>query len=67
MGQTDCDQGAGAEYTPEQVAFIRAMEAYQRINHRRFPHFTEVLEVARALGYRLVAEPGPLPRFREPA
>lgn len=44
----------GANLTPEEVAFGRAMETYMRLNGRPFPKFDEVLAVAKALGYRRV-------------
>ena len=40
------------EYTPEELEFLRAIEAYKRDKGRPFPSWTEVLEVIRALGYR---------------
>lgn len=45
---------SGANYTAEEEEFIRAMQTYMRVTGRRFPSFTEVLSVARALGYRKV-------------
>jgi len=48
------------EMTDEQFDFLMAIEEYKRANKRPFPSYTEVLEIAKALGYRLVAEPGPL-------
>ena len=44
----------------EQFAFIMAIEEYKKVNNRPFPTFTEILEIAIALGYRKVAEPVPL-------
>ncbi len=46
--------------TDEQFEFIKAIELYKRANQRPFPSFTEVLEIAIALGYRKVAEPTPI-------
>lgn len=40
------------EMTPEQFLFIKAIDAYKRVNQRPFPTWTEVLEVIRKLGYR---------------
>lgn len=40
------------EMTPDQFEFIRAVEAYKRVNHKLFPTWTEVLEVVLQLGYR---------------
>jgi len=42
------------EMTAEQFEFIKAIEAYKRVNKRLFPTWTEVLEVVRQLGYRKV-------------
>jgi hypothetical protein len=53
----------GSGYTDEEVGFLKAVMAYQRVNRRRFPTYTEVLAVAKSLGYRRVADPGPLPRY----
>ena len=40
------------EMTAEQFEFIRAIEAYKRVNNKLFPTWTEVLEVMQQLGYR---------------
>lgn len=40
------------EMTPEQFLFIKAIDAYKRVNNRPYPTWTEVLEVIRKLGYR---------------
>lgn len=52
----------GSEYTADEIEFIRAMEAYMRLNNRRFPLFTEVLAVAKSCGWRKVAEAVAVPR-----
>lgn len=60
MGMTTCNASTihglsvGSEYTPAEVAFIRAMEQYQKRTRRRYPSFVEVLRVAESLGYRRV-------------
>jgi hypothetical protein len=54
---TTCER----DYTDEEIAFMKAMDQYKRDNRRPFPTWSEVLEVLRALGYRLVAEPTCLP------
>ncbi len=41
----------GAEYTAEEVEFLKAMDAWMHRVHCRFPTFVEVLNVAKALGY----------------
>jgi hypothetical protein len=55
------DLGAAKNYeadlsslTPEQANFVRAIEAYKTVNKKRFPTWTEVLEVVEQLGYRKV-------------
>ncbi len=48
------------EMNDEQFAFIMAVEEYRRVNKRPFPSLTELLEIAKALGYRKVADPQPL-------
>lgn len=50
------------EMTNEQFEFIMAIDTYKRVNKRPFPSWTEVLEIAKALGYRKVADPEPLDR-----
>jgi hypothetical protein len=54
---TTCER----DYTVDEIDFMRAMDHYKRVNRRPFPTWSEVLEVVRALGYRKVAEPVPLP------
>jgi hypothetical protein len=43
------------------------MDHYKRDNRRPFPTWSEVLEVLRALGYRKVAEPTPMPGLQPPS
>ncbi len=40
------------EMNPEQFLFIKAIDAYKRVNSKPYPSWTEVLEVIRKLGYR---------------
>ena len=40
------------EMTEHQFEFIRAVEAYKKVNQKLFPTWTEVLEVVEQLGYR---------------
>jgi hypothetical protein len=54
---TTCER----EYTDDEIAFMRAMDQYKRDNRRPFPTWSEVLEVLYSLGYRRVAEVGPMP------
>jgi hypothetical protein len=49
----------------EQFEFLMAIQEYKRANSRPFPTWTEVLELIKALGYRKVAEPQPLPESRD--
>lgn len=44
---TTCER----DYTPEEIEFMRAMDAYKRSSGRMFPTCSEVLEVLRSLGY----------------
>ena len=48
------------EMTDEQFDFIMAIKQYKKANNCPFPTFTEILEIAKALGYRKVAQPQPL-------
>lgn len=50
------------DYTPDEVEFLLAMDAYKRRRDRPYPTWREVLAVARSLGYRKVEEAGPMPR-----
>lgn len=43
------------EMNQEQFLFIKAIDAYKRVNQRPYPTWTEVLEVIRKLGYRKTA------------
>ncbi len=45
------------EMNDEQFEFLMAIDQYKKANNRPFPSFTEVLEIAKALGYRKVADP----------
>ena len=53
------------EMTDEQFTFLMAIDCYKKENQRPFPTWTEVLEVIKALGYRLVAEPQSLQSFKK--
>jgi hypothetical protein len=48
------------EMNEDQFEFIMAVEEYKKANSRPFPSFTEILEIAKALGYRKVADPIPI-------
>ena len=54
---TTCER----DYSEDETEFMKAIEQYKRENRRPFPTWSEVLEILRALGYRKVADPGPLP------
>lgn len=43
-----------AELTGDKADFVKAIEAYKAVNKKRFPTWTEVLEVVLQLGYRKV-------------
>ena len=47
--------------TPEELQFIKAIEKYKKSHGKHFLSWTEVLKVARAMGYRKVAEPHEIP------
>ena len=55
------------QMSDEQFEFLLAIDEYKRKNSKRFPTWTEVFEVIKALGYRKVAEPQSLQPFvKEP-
>jgi len=55
------------QMSDEQFEFLLAIEEYKQKNATRFPTWTEVFEVIKALGYRKVAEPQSLkPFIKEP-
>lgn len=64
IGEGASCNNPGAEYTPEEQEFMLALDRYKRSNQRPFPSWSEVLNVAIALGWRKVAEPTELPRYR---
>jgi hypothetical protein len=47
---TTCER----DYQPEELEFMRALEAYKRSSGRMFPTCSEILEVVRSLGYERV-------------
>jgi hypothetical protein len=51
------------QMSDEQFEFLLAIEEYKQQNGTRFPTWTEVFEVIKALGYRKVAEPQSLKPF----
>ncbi len=58
---TTCER----DYSTDEIEFMRAMDQYKRDNGRPFPTWSEVLQVLHALGYRRIAERGPLPGYEE--
>jgi hypothetical protein len=42
----------GADYAPDEVEFMTAMDEYKRLNRRPFPTWREVLYVLKRLGYK---------------
>lgn len=54
----------GSELTLEQQAFGMAMHRAMQDSGIRFLSWSQVLDVAQALGYRRVAEATALPKFR---
>jgi len=55
------------QMSDEQFEFLLAIEEYKEKNATRFPTWTEVFEVIKAMGYRKVAEPQSLKPFvKEP-
>ena len=51
------------QMSDEQFEFLLAIEEYKRKNSKRFPTWTEVFEVIKAMGYRKVADPQSLQPF----
>ena len=45
----------GADIAGDEFVFLKAVEQYQREQHRRYPTYREILAIAHALGYRRVA------------
>jgi hypothetical protein len=54
---TTCER----HYSDDDLQFMKAMDRYKREAGRPYPTLSEVWEVVRSLGYRKVADPGPLP------
>lgn len=50
---TTCER----DYDQQEIEFMKAMDDYKRDFARPFPTWSEVLEVAKSLGYRKVADP----------
>ena len=55
------------QMSDEQFEFLLTIEEYKKKNATRFPTWTEIFEIIKALGYRKVAEPQSLkPFFKNP-
>jgi hypothetical protein len=48
----------GSDYTDEEREFIMAVERWKVVNHNRFPTSTQILAVAKSMGYRRVGDMG---------
>jgi len=57
--------GVDRTMTEAESEFVLAMDAYRKINGRRFPSWTESLRVLLALGYRKTAKPVPIKELPE--
>jgi len=44
----------GADYSADEIEFLKAVDEYKRSTGRAFPAWTEILAVLRSLGYRKV-------------
>lgn len=51
----------GADYTDDEIDFMKAIDKFKRDRQKPRPTWAEVLEVARSRGWRKVAEPAELP------
>lgn len=49
-------QAEEGEMDSEQFLFVKAIDAFKRVNDRPYPSWSEVLEVMRKLGYRKTVE-----------
>ena len=54
------------DMSDEQFDFIMAIKNYKQANNCLFPTYTEILEIAKALGYRKVAQPQPINPKKSP-
>ena len=39
------------EMSPEVIEFIQAVDRYKRLNDRKFPNLSEILQIVKELGY----------------
>jgi hypothetical protein len=54
---TTCER----DYSPDEVEFMQAMDAYKQSSGRMFPTCSEVLEVVKSLGYAKLPPAAPAP------
>jgi len=47
----------GADYTDEELEFLKAIDKYRTENNRPFPTFSEILAVLKTLGYNKTIPP----------
>jgi hypothetical protein len=52
---TTCER----DYTPDEIEFMQALDAYKRASGRMFPTCSEILEVIHSLGYVKLPQGGP--------
>lgn len=46
----------GSEYTQDEVEFILAVERWKKEHDIRFPSYSDILRIAKSLGYRRVGD-----------
>lgn len=54
--QSACCTADGSELTREAIAFGKAMERFKQKRGKRFPTWTDALDVLKSLGYRKLAD-----------
>lgn len=54
----------GADYTDEQIEWLKAVEAYKRTKQKPCPSWPEILAIAKSLGYQKIAEATDLPKIK---
>lgn len=56
-------EGTYENETPEAAEFREAINKYKKNNERPYPTWSEILEIARALGYRHIMPETKMPRY----
>jgi hypothetical protein len=56
---------SASDATQPEQEFLAAVERYRSANQRPFPTWSEILEVAQALGYRKAANDVAIPEHRD--